>query len=48
MQNINIEVWDATGNKKQVVELPADAIVNRVIAVLCQTIMTIPPAEAAR
>jgi hypothetical protein len=34
MQNINIEVWDATGNKKQVVELPADAIVNRVIAVL--------------
>ncbi len=34
MHNINIEVWDATGNKKQVVELPADAIVNRVIAVL--------------
>ena len=23
MSNINIEVWDATGNKKQVVELPA-------------------------
>jgi hypothetical protein len=34
MNNINIEVWDATGNKKQVVELPADAVVNRVIAVL--------------
>ena len=34
MSNINIEVWDATGNKKQVVELPADAAVNRVIAVL--------------
>ena len=34
MENINIEVWDATGNKKQVVELPADAAVNRVIAVL--------------
>lgn len=34
MGNINIEVWDATGNKKQVVELPADAQVNRVIAVL--------------
>jgi hypothetical protein len=34
MHNINIEVWDATGNKKQVVELPADAVVNRVIAVL--------------
>lgn len=34
MHSINIEVWDATGNKKQVVELPADAVVNRVIAVL--------------
>jgi hypothetical protein len=34
MHNINIEVWDATGNKKQSVELPADAVVNRVIAVL--------------
>ena len=34
MSNINIEVWDATGNKKQVVELPSDAVVNRVIAVL--------------
>jgi uncharacterized ubiquitin-like protein YukD len=31
---ITIEVWDATGNKKQLVELPADAPVNRVIAVL--------------
>jgi hypothetical protein len=34
MKNIVIEVWDATGNKKQLVELPADAAVNRVIAVL--------------
>jgi len=34
MSNISIEVWDATGNKKQVVELPAEAEVNRVIAVL--------------
>jgi uncharacterized ubiquitin-like protein YukD len=34
MNNITIEVWDATGNKKQLVELPADAPVNRVIAVL--------------
>lgn len=34
MSNITIEVWDATGNKKQLVELPADAPVNRVIAVL--------------
>ncbi len=34
MNNLTIEVWDATGNKKQQVELPADAAVNRVIAVL--------------
>jgi uncharacterized ubiquitin-like protein YukD len=34
MSNITIEVWDATGNKKQTVELPAEAAVNRVIAVL--------------
>ena len=32
--SISIEVWDTTGNKKQLVELPADAAVNRVIAVL--------------
>jgi hypothetical protein len=31
---ITIEVWDATGNKKQPVEVPIDAPVNRVIAVL--------------
>ncbi len=36
MNNITIEVWDATGNKKQLVELPADAAVNRVIAVLVE------------
>jgi hypothetical protein len=34
MSDITIEVWDATGNKKQLVQLPADAAVNRVIAVL--------------
>ncbi len=36
MSNISIEVWDATGNKKQTVELPSDAAVNRVIAVLVE------------
>ncbi len=36
MSNITIEVWDATGNKKQLVELPSDAMVDRVIAVLVQ------------
>ncbi len=34
MADIRIEVWDATGNKRQSVELPAEAAVNRVIAVL--------------
>jgi uncharacterized ubiquitin-like protein YukD len=34
MAYITIEVWDATGNKRQLVEVPADAPVNRVIAVL--------------
>jgi hypothetical protein len=36
MQMMTIEVWDATGNKKQLVEIPADAPVNRVIAVLVE------------
>lgn len=34
MSDIKIEVWDATGNKRQVVEVPRDAEVNRLIAVL--------------
>ncbi len=34
MSAMTVEVWDATGNKKQVVEVPADAAVNRLIAVL--------------
>jgi hypothetical protein len=36
VENLTIEVWDATGNKKQLVELPANAAVNRVIAVLVE------------
>ena len=36
MGDINLEVWDATGNKKQLVEVPADAPINRVIAVLVE------------
>ena len=34
MSDITIEVWDATGNKRQTVEVPVSAPVNRVIAVL--------------
>jgi hypothetical protein len=29
-----VEVWDATGSKKQQVELPDDAPVNRILVVL--------------
>jgi hypothetical protein len=41
MKTITIEVWDATGNKKQLVELPADAPVNRALAVLVEK-MSLP------
>ena len=34
MPSISVEVWDATGNKKQLVEMPTDVPVNRVLAVL--------------
>jgi len=34
MSELTIEVWDATGNKKQTVQVPVDATVNRLIAVL--------------
>jgi hypothetical protein len=36
MDDIKIEIWDATGNKRQLVEVPADAEVNRLIAVLIE------------
>jgi len=31
---ITVQVWDATGNKRNEVELPDDAPVNRILAVL--------------
>ena len=34
MGMITIQVWDATGNKRRTVELPDDAPINRIIAVL--------------
>ena len=34
MANLTVQIWDATGNKKQEVELPDNAPVNRIIAVL--------------
>lgn len=33
---ITVEVWDATGNKRQQVEMPDDAPVNRLLAVLLE------------
>jgi hypothetical protein len=31
---MNVEVWDATGNKKAVVNLPSNAPANRIIVLL--------------
>src|SRR5262245_48849754 len=41
MSDLIIEVWDTTGNKKQLVSLPSDAPVDRVIAVLVEK-MSLP------
>src|SRR3954470_11266612 len=34
MGMVTVNVWDATGNKRQEVELPDDAPMNRILAVL--------------
>ena len=36
MGMITVEVWDSTGNKRQTAELPDDAPVNRIMAVLVE------------
>jgi len=36
MAMITVQVWDATGNKRQDVELPDDAAVNRILIVLLE------------
>ena len=36
MAMLNVQVWDATGNKRQDVEMPDDAPVNRILAVLLE------------
>jgi uncharacterized ubiquitin-like protein YukD len=41
MATITVQVWDATGNKRQEVELPDNAPVNRILAVLL-TKMNLP------
>ena len=34
--NINVEVWDATGNKKVTASLPASEPVNRILVLLVE------------
>ena len=36
MGMITVQVWDATGNKRQDVELPDDAPMDRILAVLLE------------
>jgi uncharacterized ubiquitin-like protein YukD len=36
MSLVTVQVWDATGNKRQDVEMPDDAPVNRVMCVLLE------------
>jgi len=36
MASLTVEVWDATGSKRQLVELPDDAPVNRILVVLIE------------
>ena len=34
MSDLNVEVWDATGNKRVLVQVPDDVPVNRILMVL--------------
>ena len=36
MAMVTVQVWDATGNKRQEVEMPDDVPMNRILAVLLQ------------
>ena len=36
MKMMTVQVWDATGNKRQEVEMPAEVPVNRILAVLLE------------
>src|SRR6185369_8220955 len=43
MAMITVQVWDATGNKRQEVELPDDVPIERILAVLVER-MNLPQA----
>ena len=36
MELVTVEVWDATGTKRQEVQMPYDAPINRILAVLLE------------
>ena len=36
MALVTVQVWDATGNKRQEVQMPDDAPINRILAVLLE------------
>jgi uncharacterized ubiquitin-like protein YukD len=36
MAAVNVQIWDATGNKRQDVSMPDDAPVNRLLVVLLE------------
>ena len=36
MAMITVEVWDATGSKRQPVEVPDDAAINRILVILVE------------
>ncbi len=36
MGMVTVQVWDATGNKRQEVSLPDDAAINRILVVLLE------------
>ena len=36
MGYVNIEIWDASGNKKTPIEVPSDIAVNRIIGLLVE------------
>jgi uncharacterized ubiquitin-like protein YukD len=36
MPVLNVEIWDATGNKRQSVQMPDDAPVNRLLLVIVE------------
>ncbi len=41
MAMITVEVWDATGSKRQPVEVPDDAAINRILVILVER-MSLP------